>query len=85
MTLYSINLAYEQYKQNVEAGARAAVEEGGGIWCGIQESELYDLVLFNSPKTGSTLALKTSAIPPELVRAKIKASDKTFKATRRTL
>ena len=39
------------------------VADGGGIWVGIQECEgkTYDLVLFNSPKTGSTLAMKTDS------------------------
>ena len=85
MTKSSIKLAYEQYLQSAETSARAAVEEGGGIWIGIQSGGKYDLALFNSPKTGSTLGLRTSEVTPELVRAKIKASDKAFKTTRRIL
>ncbi|PWT76225.1 MAG: hypothetical protein C5B59_07075 [Bacteroidetes bacterium] len=75
--------AYEHYKQDVEASARACVEEGEGIWVGIQEGEgLYtDLVLFNSPQTGSTLALKTTEITPEKVREKIRRSDAAFRRT----
>lgn len=59
---------------------QAYVEAGGGIWVGIQEYEgvSYDLALFNSPKTGSTLALKTSEITPERVRSHIAASDALF-------
>jgi hypothetical protein len=44
---------------------------------------LNDLVLFNSPTTGSTLALKTTEITPELVKLKIKRSDAAFKAAGR--
>jgi hypothetical protein len=70
-----------KYRQDVEASARACVEEGGGIWVGIQEEEgmLYDLVLFNSLKTGSTLALKTTEITPEKVRRQIKNSNEKFR------
>lgn len=80
MTLRNIVSAYEAYKQDVEASARACVEEGGGVWVGIQEHERHTpLVLFNSRKTGSTLALKTTEITPELVRNKIRESDKKFR------
>lgn len=69
------------------------IEEGGGIWVGIQEYEgvSYSLALFNSPKTGSTLALKTSEIlsdvvaAPELVREYIAASDEKFGIQRSTI
>ena len=61
---------------------RTAVKEGGGIWVGIQECEGigYGLVLFNSPTTGSTLAIKTTEaeITAELVRDKIRRSDAAF-------
>ena len=69
------------YRQDVEASARTCVKEGGGIWVGIQKEEgmLYDLVLFNSPKTGSTLALKTTVITPEAVRRRIKNSNEQFR------
>lgn len=81
MTLKRILEAVEQYKQDVEMSARACVEEGGGIWVGIQEcvGQLHDLALFNSPQTGSTLALKTTEITPELVRQKIRRSNATFR------
>jgi hypothetical protein len=80
MTLSNIVNAYEQYEQDVTASAKACVEEGGGVWVGIQDCAPHtDLVLFNSPKTGSTLALKTTEITPELVRSKIKNSNTKFR------
>lgn len=76
----ALHTAYEHYRQDVVASAKVCVEEGGGIWVGIQECEgmLYDLALFNSKKTGSTLALKTTEVTPELVRDKIRRSDAAF-------
>lgn len=52
---------------------RRIVKEGGGEWVGIQEVEHedYDLVLFSSPKTGSTLAVKTSACDANAVAVKL--------------
>jgi hypothetical protein len=83
MTLKNIISAYAQYEQDVVASAKACVEDGGGIWVGIQECSPYtDLVLFNSPETGSTLALKTTAITPELVAFKIKNSNAQFRRTK---
>jgi hypothetical protein len=41
-----------------QAYFRRIVADGGGVYVGIQEGLAYDLVLFNSPKTGTTLALK---------------------------
>ena len=57
---------------------RDIVEAGGGIWVGIQECEGkdYDLVLFNSPKTGSTLALRTDKITQDEVWEHIHAHNK---------
>lgn len=80
MTLPNILTAYEQYEQDVLSSAKACVEEGGGIWVGIQECEGidYTLVLFNSKQTGSTLALKTNEITPELVNSTIRFSDAKF-------
>lgn len=47
---------------------RKIVESVGGQWVGIQETGMdEDLVLFNSLKTGSTLAVKTSACNEETV------------------
>ena len=64
---------------------KAIVQKGGGDWAGIQEGfpDQPALLLFNSPATGSTLAI---AIPTgweydALVRAvqtRIKESDATF-------
>ena len=78
---------YRMYLQDVEASARACVEQGKGVWVGIQECEghYYELALFNSPKTGSTLAIKTTEITPELVAEKIAASDKLFTKQRSTI
>lgn len=67
-----------------ESLARLAVKDGGGQWVGIQEYEgmPYDLVLFNSPGTGSTLALKTSEITADSVRRRIEESDAAFNVCR---
>ena len=67
-----------------ESLARLAVKDGGGHWVGIQECERlpYDLVLFNSPGTGSTLALKTSEITADSVRRRIEESDAAFNVCR---
>ena len=67
-----------------ESLARLAVKEGGGQWVGIQEYEgmPYDLVLFNSPGTGSTLALKTSETTADSVRRRIEESDAAFNVCR---
>jgi len=81
MTLASIRQAFAHYQQDVVAGCKAAVEEGGGIWVGVQECEgmLYSLALFNSRRTGSTLALKTTEITPELVRSHIRKHEALWK------
>jgi hypothetical protein len=55
--------ACAKVKSDLEAYYRRAVEVAGGIYVGIQEGESDGeksdgLVLFNSPKTGSTLAVK---------------------------
>ena len=64
-----------------ESLARLAVKDGGGVWVGIQECEgLPSLILFNSPVTGSTLALKTSELTADNVRRRIEESDAAFKA-----
>ncbi len=61
---------------------KAAVEEGGGIWVGVLEGiegVTAGLALFNSPATGSTLALKpTEPITPEAVREHIAESNEKF-------
>jgi len=82
--LSNILSAVEQYKQDTLASAKACVEEGGGVWVGIQEceGELYDLVLFNAP-SGSTLAVKTTVITPEAVRDRLRAHAKECRRARR--
>lgn len=58
------------------------VERGGGVFVGIQETEdaTYNLVLFNSPTTGSTLALEDYNCDPERIRIRIADSDAKFRA-----
>ncbi len=53
------------------------VKQGGGIWVGIQQGEggLDSLVLFNSQKTGSTLAVKCGAMSPDAVARRIAMHD----------
>lgn len=66
---------------------KAAVKSAGADWCGIQETipPLPSLLLFNSPKSGSTLAVRfypsnfDSASIAAAVRRKMKESDKKFK------
>lgn len=67
-----------------ESLARLAVKDGGGTWVGIQEYEgmPYDFVLFNSPQTGSTLAVKTSDISADSVRRRIEESNEAFNLCR---
>lgn len=58
---------------------KRAVLAGGGTWIGIQETiEPPALVLFQSPTTGSTLALFEDLLTAERVHAKITRSDKAF-------
>ena len=69
---------------------KAIVAEAGGIWCGVQEplgSEQPPLLLFNSPDSGSTLAVPLNQNPqaPDwwitlemAIRNRIAESDKTF-------
>jgi hypothetical protein len=66
-----------------ESLQRLAVKDGGGQWVGIQECEgMADLVLFNSPATGSTLAIKASDISADRVRRRIEESDAAFNIQR---
>jgi len=69
--------------QPSESLARLAVKDGGGVWVGIQECEgLPSLILFNSPTTGSTLAIRASGnardISADNVRRRIEESDALF-------
>jgi hypothetical protein len=60
---------------------KSIVEHAGAIWVGVQEGDgLYtDLVLFNSPQTGSTLALKDNEFfTIQAVQEKLAASNLTF-------
>lgn len=68
----------KQWGKDYENYFRKEVEAGGGVWVGIQECEgwPYDLVLFNSPKTGSTLALSTAKISGQAVLDHIHASNR---------
>jgi len=73
-------MAKQTITEVYEAHFRHAVKAGGGKWVGIQEIEEadYDLVLFNSPTTGSTLALKSDNCTSEKVAAHIAESDRRF-------
>ena len=62
----------------IESLARLAVKNGGGQWVGIQEYGPYDLVLFSSLQTGSTLALETTEITADNVRRSIAESNAKF-------
>lgn len=81
MTIANIREAYKGYRSSTLDSAKRAVEAGGGVWVGIQECEglKYDAVLFNSPETGSTLALKTTEITADKVRERIAASNALFR------
>jgi hypothetical protein len=70
--------------ESSESLARLAVKNGGGQWVGIQEAEglPYDLILFNSSQTGSTLGLKTTEITADNVRRRIEESDAAFNVCR---
>jgi len=62
------------------AYAEDCVEQGGGIFIGIQEyDEDYVLALFNSKETGSSLALELPKITSEAVRERIADSDAEFR------
>lgn len=62
-------------KGTINPEHKRIVEAGGGEYV---PGMLGDLVLFNSPLTGSTLALSERDLTAEAVHAKIEASDKTF-------
>lgn len=68
---------------------RTIIREGGGEYVGIQrgvwQAGSPDLVLFNDPLTGTTLALAASAALVSVwhVRAKIAESRSTFAAMRK--
>ena len=62
-------------KNHVNLKHKYIVESGGGIYV---RGMFLHLVLFNSPQTGSTLALPKDRLTPEAVREKIAASNKAF-------
>ena len=61
-----------------ENSFRAAVVQGGGTYVG----ESLGLILFNSPATGSTLALPPEQCTAFEVRKHIKESDEKFAKAR---
>ena len=69
---------------------RAIIRERGGKYVGIQrrawQAGSPDLVLFNDPQTGTTLALAASAaiVTVQHVRAKLTESRSTFAAMRKS-
>jgi hypothetical protein len=67
------------YTKSDDAYFRRAVEVAGGVYVGIQECgdapTVNDLVLFNSPKTGSTLALKVKDFTAQGVANRIEAHE----------
>jgi hypothetical protein len=85
LAIENVRTAYREYMQDTVATAKACVDEGGGTWVGTMDCNAYVLVLFNSRKTGSTLALKATEITPEKVREQIAASDKKFTTQRSTI
>lgn len=58
----------------MENELKAAVEKGGGKWRGYMEG----LVYFDSPATGSTLAMKEASVSADAVAAHIAASNAKF-------
>ena len=65
MAKKSLDEVYEKYWKKI-------VEHGGGKYVGIQETGGDDdLVLFNSLKSGSTLAIKTSVCTADAVAVKL--------------
>lgn len=74
-------LTYQQQKPGMtNPQHKDIVEMGGGQYV---PGTLGDLVLFNSPATGSTLAVSENDLTSDLVRAKIAESDAIFAAARR--
>lgn len=89
MTIARIHQAAKRIENAI---AITAVREAGGIWVGTMDcpasrdgQPAYTLALFNSRKTGSTLALKTDDITVELVREHIAASDALFTTQRSSI
>ena len=74
--LPGVREAYEEEK------IKKAVQDGGGKFVSVMDCSPYaeNLVLFNSPATGSTLALEVSLCTADAVKKRITESDETFKA-----
>ena len=71
--------------------AEAAIRDGGGEYVGVQpgvrHTRMPDLVLFNDPLTGTTLALAVNetSITAQKVRTKITLSRQAFRAMQKTV
>ena len=79
MTIERIREANHLYEIEVRRASKKAVEDGGGVWVGIQEGMPGDwYALFNAP-SGSTLAIKTSEITAQAVRDTIAQHEKLFR------
>lgn len=65
--------------KETHARLAAIVEAGGGVYQGIfdPDANIY-LVMFDSPATGSTLALPEHLLTSDTVRARIVESNKAF-------
>lgn len=57
---------------------RAAVEEGGARWVGIQESKREFLVLFNDRINHNTLSLRECDVTAAAVSTKVRESRERF-------
>lgn len=66
VTLYDSHMKIKAHEEQVT--------QGGGQYL----STMHGLVWFNSPQTGSTLALPEMSLTIEKVRSRILSSDKTF-------
>jgi hypothetical protein len=82
--LKNICSAYERYRQDVEASARACVEKGGGTWVGLQEGAgqhplRNGFVLFNSPN-GFRLAIRATEVTAKSIRDTISRYEKLFRS-----
>lgn len=64
--------------QRVNPDHKKVVEAGGGVY---EPSGIPGMVMFDSPKTGSTLAIKECDLTPEAVRRIIKKSNEAFGIT----
>ncbi len=72
-----VTLYYSRMRkqQPVNEEHKRIVEAGGGVYVA---GRMGDLVLFNSPKTRSTLALPENLLTSEAVALRIRESNLTF-------